>query len=1153
VRYAEYKALRNKFWQLLQGVLRPAALVLVITTLPSVQADASADLQAVRLLEGETVAREQTGREELRYAFEARQGRSYLLEIAQDRLDLVISIEAPDGSRQQYGSPLFRNESEFVMLHGSQGGLFFITLFANESPDSMGAHTIRVTDTRVSKTQKVAWRLLNDAAASNVRGDRQSQLQALRNYEAAAMLLHFTANAREQAFALYAAAMLNYWVLGEWHRADQLAANAALLYAATGLPRQQANAILLQAMTLTEAITETTLKDPILERVSELLAESYAIHKRLGSAVQLARIRYFNALSHFNAGHYEQAKRYYLDAARLFRELGDWSGERGVLLDRAVIDIDIGNSIEAIDTLQELQRSELQSNPNPSEQDLNFIATVLDQLGTAHKNAGNIDEALAAFTSAQEMHSAVGDLHGEAESLRGVAGLYLELGDLENARTFLGQAQEVAEASNNGRVLGVIHTTLGNIEYSAANFEAAKDSQRRALELTPEAGPVRAHREILLARTLVALGEFDEASTLATRALADAELSGSPRSEADALRQMGMALDGLQRLEDSIAALEQARRHYESLGLTDGLAAVENALSGSLARVALADPDPDQRTLRLDEALERSSRSLDYVDRLLSKVSTPELRAWYGASYRDYYQSHIDLLLQRNGIDTSPDHRYVSEALSTSERARARMMMDLLNEASVDLQRDIDPDIAAEMDELIDKLSKSNDRRERILAQGGVDDRARGELVALSEEIAFIENQLVLKQVELRRVNHHYRALTAPDTVTVSELQRLIDSDSVMLQYYLAKDRSFVWVVTDDAVHVRQIAGSESINAASARLIASLRSPNLDADAGTDQADALRSVSELVLQPVADLIGAQRVIVVADGMLNYLPFHTLLLAENDDVSSLLDTREVVALPSMSVLAALRKRHTEEDVRRSIAIFADPVFNLTDPRLVSVDGRPPVAQTQSELAPNWATRSVLSGDLPRLQGTRNEAMAIAELFADDPPLIALGFEASRNSVFASNLRDYRILHFATHGMVDRRSPELSSLVLSRFDSQGEPQNGYLRLHDIYRLDLNADLVVLSACETGLGTDISGEGLVGLTQGFLYAGARSLLISLWDVPDAATAELMTRFYGHVTRDNMRPAEALRLAQVSMASDRRWRDPYFWGAFILLGDWM
>jgi CHAT domain-containing protein len=139
------------------------------------------------------------------------------------------------------------------------------------------------------------------------------------------------------------------------------------------------------------------------------------------------------------------------------------------------------------------------------------------------------------------------------------------------------------------------------------------------------------------------------------------------------------------------------------------------------------------------------------------------------------------------------------------------------------------------------------------------------------------------------------------------------------------------------------------------------------------------------------------------------------------------------------------------------------------------------------------------------------------------------------------------------MVDRRSPELSSLVLSRFDSQGEPQNGYLRLHDIYRLDLNADLVVLSACETGLGTDISGEGLVGLTQGFLYAGARSLLISLWDVPDAATAELMTRFYGHVTRDNMRPAEALRLAQVSMASDRRWRDPYFWGAFILLGDWM
>jgi len=238
--------------------------------------------------------------------------------------------------------------------------------------------------------------------------------------------------------------------------------------------------------------------------------------------------------------------------------------------------------------------------------------------------------------------------------------------------------------------------------------------------------------------------------------------------------------------------------------------------------------------------------------------------------------------------------------------------------------------------------------------------------------------------------------------------------------------------------------------------------------------------------------------------------------------------------------------------KTLALFADPVVEVTDPRLTAATSgstaaamAPLVAAARS--APELATRS-----LGRLPYTAREAETIATLVPDDRRLVARGFAASREAVLHTDLVDYRYVHFATHGLVDTRYPSLSALALSQFDARGAPQNGYLRLDDIYDLELRADLVVLSACETALGRDVRHEGLIGLAQGFLYAGARSVVSSLWQVPDRATAELMTRFYGNMINDGLRPAEALRRAQLAMAAERRWRDPYFWGGFVLIGDW-
>jgi len=186
-------------------------------------------------------------------------------------------------------------------------------------------------------------------------------------------------------------------------------------------------------------------------------------------------------------------------------------------------------------------------------------------------------------------------------------------------------------------------------------------------------------------------------------------------------------------------------------------------------------------------------------------------------------------------------------------------------------------------------------------------------------------------------------------------------------------------------------------------------------------------------------------------------------------------------------------------------------------------------------------------------TAREAASILELVPEERHYSAIGFAANRDNVLSADLSDYRIVHFATHGIVDTQYADLSALVLSQFDSMGRPRNGYLSLRDIFGLDLNADLVVLSACETALGREVSAEGLLGLTQGFLHAGAKAQVVSLWPVSDRATAELMAEFYSNMIEDAMSPVDALRAAQRSIVSQRRWADPYFWAGFVLVGDWL
>jgi len=278
----------------------------------------------------------------------------------------------------------------------------------------------------------------------------------------------------------------------------------------------------------------------------------------------------------------------------------------------------------------------------------------------------------------------------------------------------------------------------------------------------------------------------------------------------------------------------------------------------------------------------------------------------------------------------------------------------------------------------------------------------------------------------------------------------------------------------------------------------------------------------------------------------------------------------VNLPSASTLAVLRRETAgRRPAPKTIALLADPIFEKSDERL---KGAAPQTQRANQSSsdhsgqsggpqrPQNLLRAIEafgeSNDeftFPRLSSTSWEAEQIAKLAPANQVFKAISFDANRQLATSGKLSDYRIIHFASHSFINAAHPDLSGIVLSLVDRQGQEQDGYLRLHEIYNLKLPADLVVLGGCRTGLGKEIKGEGLMSMTRGFMYAGAPRVIVSAWEVQDRPSAMLMIKFYrGLLGPKKMSAAAALRAAQIEMLRDKQFAAPYFWAGFTLQGEW-
>jgi CHAT domain-containing protein len=829
----------------------------------------------------------------------------------------------------------------------------------------------------------------------------------------------------------------------------------------------------------------------------------------------------------------------------------------------------------------------------------NVLATALDlgdewaearvryNLAQALRRIGGLEEANEHYERALALQRVADRPDPIARILTAMGFAAAWAGEPQRALDLQFEALGIFQALGNTRSVAVTRNDIANTYLLLGDWELALEQTRLAVPAFDREPPMRASTLTRMATAHFQLGDDAGAREAYTEAAAIFRAAGNRALEADS--QVGLG-DVEQRAGDLRAARERLVRALENYrsaayALGEGLAlcrlaeidrrlaepvAARAALLAALALAPRAGPQLSgcaeaglARLARdagdLPRALGHAETALTLADSIRARIGTNRARATALASQQALYELLIDILMERHATDRAGGH--AAAAFEMSERSRARSLLELLAEGDVEVRRGVDPELLATERSLRRAINARAEEQAQALGAPGRAEQA----AILGRELDALLARLAETESLIRRGSPQYAALTQPQPLTLAEVRaRVLDPDTQLLQYALGEARSYLWVVSGAHLHSATLPPRAEIERAARRVHelaaqAPAAAPGAGKSALLDA--ALRELSRLLLAPAAGALTAKRLRVVTPGALQHVPFAALPLDEG--AASLASRFELVSAPSASVIATLRgDSRGRGRGAGAVAVFADPVFEASDPRLAAA--RPaapataPATQAMRGAAPDPLARAVAGvrgnreGGLGRLPFSRREAAAIAALAPTAQTLTALGFDATRAAATSPRVGDYRIVHFATHGVLHTQRPALSGLVLSLVDRTGRPQDGFLRLHDVYNLKLAADLVVLSGCQTALGKDLSGEGLVGLTRGFLYAGADRVVASLWQVDDESTAELMRRFYRGMLRDGRRPPDALRTAQLEMSRHPRWSAPFYWAGFVLQGEW-
>lgn len=1079
------------------GLLLAGALFFpCLTAIAQERADSSRVRHDVRALElGNPIERELKGGEVHTYQIKLTAGQYLHVVVDQRGIDVVVTLFGPDGKQLvEVDSPNGTQGPELVSAVAKVAGIFRLEVHSLEKDATPGRYEVRIEELRTATPQD-SIRITAEKAFAEAQQLREQQ----------------SVGALRKAIEKYEEA-LPYW---------------------------------------------------------QNMGDNY---KQAQTYNNLGGIYYF-------LGEYQKALGYYNQALPFIRAANDPNGEGRTLCNIGLVCDAFGEKQKAIESYTQALRLIRAVNDHYAE------ATTLSNLGLLYYSLGEQQKALEHHFAALPIRRALKDSVGEAVTLNGIGAVYTALGDNQKGFEYFTRALELRRTTRDRAGEATTLNNIGHIYDNQGEYQKALDYYNQALQLWQAAGDRDGEATALnnIGMDYLSLGEKQKALEYLRQALLKNRAVGNRKREAVALHNLGTIYAAL---NDK----EQAFEHYEqALALR---LVVEDGYGQAESYYGMARIECDRGNFGI--AHDKMVSSLAIIDSLRTKVVGQELRASFFASLQQHFEFYIDLLMQLHQLH--PFEGYDVAALQASERARARTLLETLGESHVDIRQGVDSVLVKRERVLQQQLNTKAERLTRLLSGKHAEEGA-----AAKKELDALLTEYQEVQAQIRATSPRYAALTQPQPLNVKEIQKqVLDDDTILLEYALGEKRSFLWALTPTTINSFELPKRVAIDSLARRVYELLTARNQSLPNETKeqkqarcaQADhelslAAATLSQWVLGPVAGLLGDKRLLIVSDDALQYIPFGALPVPDSllsvargqssestitklqaTDYRPLTIDHEIVSIPSASVLAVLRRElAARQPAGKTVAVLADPVFTNDDPRVKH--GKNKVAQQAKADSTLLADVPALASpflrsvremgatnsneSLSRLFFSRREAEGILQLVPAEEGMKAVDFAANRAIATSAELSRYRMVHFATHGLLNSAHPELSGIVLSLVDEQGKPQDGFLRLHEIYNLNLPADLVVLSACQTALGKEIRGEGLVGLTRGFMYAGAARVAASLWKVDDRATAELMRRFYeGMLGEKRLRPAAALRAAQISLWKETRWQSPYYWAAFVLQGEW-
>ncbi len=742
--------------------------------------------------------------------------------------------------------------------------------------------------------------------------------------------------------------------------------------------------------------------------------------------------------------------------------------------------------------------------------DLDYFekAVLSNGIGAIYEDYGERELSLDYRQKALELYGKSGNLYGQLATLPSLAVLSSLTGEKEKALDYAKQATQLAEDLNAPYYLAIIRKELGNFYLEAEDFPNALGNYQKALAHFEQTG---FRREVALIKNK--LGE---------------------------LFLLQNRRDKARSLFDS--ALEIHRRVENRLGEAQTLF--------NLARLETLENNPEK-------ALTYNRASLDLTETLSTDVVNSNLKRTYLSNVFERYDLYINILM--NLQKQKPDGNFALTALQAAEKSRARSILENLSLSEANFVKDADAETVESEKQIRVSLNLKSDKLTDLLSRNA----EKAEIDKLEKEIRQLEHELEEIRVKLKQASPIYSAVKNPPPFDIREFQnRVLDEESLLFEFSFGERESYLWTVGKNEFDFYVLPPREQIETRIKKLRELLAERELRegetvedyqtraARAETVYRQEARLLSRDLFAQISSKIAGKRLIIVPDGKLHYFPVAALPLPGSESDEPLLLSNETLYEPSAQTLLLLNKiRHQNFEDTKHLLVFADPVFTAEDARLQTGNHQDETPKTEQTGSFRFAES--LTG-LARLAASEIEGQAVTKIVGTAETRLLSGFSATRENALDPGISKYKIIHFATHGIVNEERPELSGIVLSAFNPRGERLEQIVRLHDIYGMSLNADLVVLSACDTAVGKQIKGEGLLSLNNAFLSVGAKSVMSSLWKVEDNATLELMKNFYEAMANDRLTPSKALQKAQIKLRQDARFQSPFYWAAFTVQGDY-